>query len=235
MFDQTAGFVLSRINNQSLRVEVQNSLTGETSAMTWSPVSYKEQTLVLSMNISDPVKISQNAEYQDEVVVQVLDKEMLTSRDKKFCISDDTELKKELKRQLKDDSPSRTLVASEKYVSATINSVAVVHMAINFFVAAGLMHLLSMMNSLQIMSFQTMLNVYFPANASLVSAFIIKILNVDLISPEIVNELLFDFTRDYQLIEESTPSILLPSIQEMGFETLNPILNLQGLFLIFVI
>ena len=83
-----------------------------------------------------------------------------------------------------------------------------------------------------------MLNVTFPANASFFSSMIITVLNVDLISPEFINEKLFDFTPYYGLMEgfnSSNPSILLPTIQEMGFETFNPILNLQGLFLIFMV
>jgi hypothetical protein len=74
-----------------------------------------------------------------------------------------------------------------------------------------------------------MVNVSFPANASFLSSLIIEILNVDLISPDFINDKIFDFTPYYDLIEQfnsSSPSILLPTIQEMGFETFNPILNL---------
>jgi hypothetical protein len=88
-----------------------------------------------------------------------------------------------------------------------------------------------------------MMNLDYPANAEFFANTIISILNVDVLSPEYINQALFNFTSDESLMQllndpNSTYSylnILIPTIQEMGFESYNAILNLQGLFVVFIL
>jgi len=89
-----------------------------------------------------------------------------------------------------------------------------------------------------------MLNLSFPANAQFFAFSILRIVNVDILDPDLINPILgLNFERDEEMISvwEQVMSInplysnyLTPSIQEMGFETFNPILNLGGLFFIFL-
>ena len=125
-----------------------------------------------------------------------------------------------------------------------MNSVAASQIVLNFFLSAGLMHFFDMLNALQVMCFMTMINQRFPANAQLFVNTIIGILNVDILNPDFLNDMLFNFDRDQQLMEilkdeKNTTyadlNILIPSLTEMGFETYNVILNLQGLFMVFIL
>ena len=123
---------------------------------------------------------------------------------------------------MKDDVASRTLVASEGVITTGMNSVAASQMILNFFLSAGLMHFFNMLNALQIMCFMTMINQRFPANAQFFVNTIIGILNVDILSPDFLNNLLFKFKRDMNLMAILTDeknntfaylNILIPSIE----------------------
>ena len=83
----------------------------------------------------------------------------------------------------------------------------------NFFISASLVHVIGMFHSLQIMCFQTMMNLQYPANAQVFSAAVINILNVDILDPSLINDLLFDFKANI-LIMDTIPddSILIGPI-----------------------
>jgi hypothetical protein len=66
---------------------------------------------------------------------------------------------------------------------------------------------------------------------------------VDVLSPDLITDAFFDFKRDERLMEVlnepnsnySEHNILIPAIQEMGFNSFNAIKNLQGLINVFLI
>ena len=122
---------------------------------------------------------------------------------------------------MKDDVASKTLAASEGVITTGMNSVAASQFVMNFFLSAGLMHFFDMLNALQIMCFMTMINQQFPANAQFFVNTIIGVLNVDILSPDYLNDVLFNFERDHKLMEILTDennvtyadlNILIPSI-----------------------
>ena len=102
---------------------------------------------------------------------------------------------------MKDDVASKTLAGSAEGIRIGMNSVAVLNIVINYFVSASLMHLFDMMNALQIMCFMTMINQRFPANAQVFVQTVISILNVDILSPDLINDRLFNFQYDETLME----------------------------------
>ena len=69
MFDETVGFVLKRINNESLKVEAVQNKTKKLLEMNWKPVSFKLDKLLISLNFTNPLEISQVAESPDKVVI----------------------------------------------------------------------------------------------------------------------------------------------------------------------
>ena len=95
------------------------------------------------------------------------------------------------------------------------------------------MRFMDMMNALQIMCFMTMINQRFPANAQFFVNTLINILNVDILSPDLINNWLFNFKYDHTLVQilndhrnKGQHNFIIPPIEEMGFETYNSILNL---------
>ena len=82
-----------------------------------------------------------------------------------------------------------------------MNTIAGVQLVLNIFLSAGFAYFLEMLNSLQIMSFQTMMNLSYPANAAFCANTIVSILNVDVLSPDMINNALFNFTSDESLME----------------------------------
>ena len=55
MFDETIGFVLDRINNESVRIEVIQTETGKNLDMKWSPVWFELETLKLNLTLANPL------------------------------------------------------------------------------------------------------------------------------------------------------------------------------------
>ena len=70
-------------------------------------------------------------------------------------------------------------------------------------------------------------------------ATVVTILNFEVLSPEITTELIWDTSTDYDYVDSliltGEKTVLSSQIQEVGFETFNPILNVGGLFVMFVI
>ena len=87
-----------------------------------------------------------------------------------------------------------------------------------------------------------MMNLSYPSNASFFANAIISVLNVDVLSPDILNNWLFNFESDNRLMDilnepnsnYTDKNILIPTIKEMGFNSYNVVLNLQGLFMVFI-
>jgi hypothetical protein len=96
-------------------------------------------------------------------------------------------------------------------------------------------------NTLQIVCFQTMMTLEYPANAQLVANKLISILNADVLNPEIITDVMFDFTSEDQLADEvNSNSTLYPydivaQIRDMDFESFNPIKNIGGIFSVFCV
>ena len=105
---------------------------------------------------------------------------------------------------------------------------------LNILLAATLQRLFGMINVLQIIVFHTLISIEFPQNVMVVNQVIIQILNVDLLDPSHVHHFIgLDFTAEYDLADNiNTQHILTNQFKEMGFETLNPMLNLGGIFVL---
>ena len=69
MFDETVGFVLKRINNESMKVEVVQAETNKLLEINWKPVSFELDKLLISLNFTNPLEVSQVAESPDKVVI----------------------------------------------------------------------------------------------------------------------------------------------------------------------
>lgn len=65
--------------------------------------------------------------------------------------------------------------------------------AIYFIISFSISQILGMFHPLQIMVFETMLNVKYPANATYLSTFISKFVNLDILDPDFLGEILFDY------------------------------------------
>ena len=61
-----------------------------------------------------------------------------------------------------------------------------------------------------------------------------RIVNFDLINSEWITRLLFNFDKEEELVNRITQSnhrtILSENLQEMEYETFNPVLNVGGIF-----
>ena len=68
MFDETIGFVLDRINNESVRIEVIQTETGKNLDMKWSPLWFELDTLKINLTFANPLEVSQSALKPDKVV-----------------------------------------------------------------------------------------------------------------------------------------------------------------------
>lgn len=106
-------------------------------------------------------------------------------------------------------------------------------------VSAGLSTFLNMIGALNIVCFQLMLNLDYPANVQLIMGNILKLLQADVIDPVWLDGSVFDYSSDERYVEyamdQNHPMFLKKQIYDCGFETYNPVLNLGGLYGIFVL
>ena len=85
-----------------------------------------------------------------------------------------------------------------------------------------------------------MLMLQFPANANLLTNAVSIIINLDLLDPDFLSNLILNFSienailenPEYEVTEENEEVILIAQIQNQGYETYHPILNLGGIFVI---
>ena len=74
---------------------------------------------------------------------------------------------------------------------------------LNWLVFLALAHFICMFNSLQIIVFQTMMNLEYPGNAQMLAYAIIQVINIEILSPELIYNLLgLDFEGDEAIMEE---------------------------------
>ena len=85
------------------------------------------------------------------------------------------------------------LAKNKQVITDSMNTVMATQATMNFFLSASLVHVLGMFHSLQVMCFQTMMNLQYPSNAQLFVTAIISILNVDILNPDWINDYIFEF------------------------------------------
>ena len=73
----------------------------------------------------------------------------------------------------------------------------------NIFIAGALQYLMGAFEFLQIVVFSSLIIIQFPANSQFVLMQIKEIINADVIDPELTTDLLFDFQRDYQVVDRT--------------------------------
>lgn len=66
----------------------------------------------------------------------------------------------------------------------------------NLMLSASLSYVIGTFNILQIICFQTMMNLHYPGNAQFMANQIITILNVDILDPSLVFDLFFNFESE---------------------------------------
>lgn len=95
-----------------------------------------------------------------------------------------------------------------------------------------------MLSALNVVCFQLMLNLDYPANVQMIMGTILNLLNADVIDPDWSTALVYDFAPDTKYVEYAFQvdhkMFLTKQIYDTGFETYNPVLNLGGLY-IFII
>lgn len=87
-----------------------------------------------------------------------------------------------------------------------------------------------------------MMNLNYPPNAAFMANQIISILNADILDPSFIfNAVNLNFTGDQDLVnlidakDNYKGYNIINQIKDMEFETFNPILNVGGLFVVFMV
>lgn len=84
-----------------------------------------------------------------------------------------------------------------------------------------------------------MCNLSYPANVQFVMSILFRMLNAEVIDPDWSTALMYNFDFDINYVEyaidQNHPMLLSKSIYDVGFETYNPILNLGGLYIFYLL
>lgn len=74
-------------------------------------------------------------------------------------------------------------------------------MLLNLVMSSSMAILVGALHVLQVISFQTMMNLKYPGNAQFVSTIIISFLNADLLDPQLIFDMFFNFGGEMGLIQ----------------------------------
>ena len=204
--------------------------------MDWLPIDFENGVLRLQLNFSQPLEVSPLSQKQkDEVRIQIANHSPFKFRNRPIEINSTTE-------RCSVEVPKQILAADRNFMGLVLRTSKFVLLTsitssfiLNMFLAASLQQMFGMMNVLQVIVFHTLLSIEFPQNAMLANQMIIQILNVDLLNPNLVHSALgLDFAPEYAFVEHNqrASEIITPQFEEMELETLNPILNLGGIFVV---
>jgi|APSaa5957512535_1039671.scaffolds.fasta_scaffold557627_1 hypothetical protein len=91
---------------------------------------------------------------------------------------------------MKNEIATDVLESASYTLDETMNSVLYAQALFEVVVAVSLAHILNMFHPLQIMVFQSMLSLQYPANAIFLTYSVSKIINLDILDPELLSELL---------------------------------------------
>jgi len=159
MVDTDQGFDLSQVNNKTLEVSLTKSTDGSPIDLVWEPVSFIDTSLVLQLNFTNPIEVSQSEEKDllEITIPKVDDSEMFVPLSSKkfgaYFYLEERTLQKGVRKQLKDDSLSNLMKSNQDTVSGTMNGMIAGQVFMNFFISASLVQVIGMLNSLQIMCF----------------------------------------------------------------------------------
>lgn len=119
-----------------------------------------------------------------------------------------------------------------------MNAVALTQIVLNVFISASLSMFFSLIGTLNIICFQLMIKLDYPGNVQLIMGTILRLLNAELLDPTLLDQVVFDFSTDVLYVEAAIVKVqkmfLSQQIYDVGFETYNPVLNLGGLYFIFL-
>lgn len=120
-----------------------------------------------------------------------------------------------------------------------MNAVAITQISLNFLISASMSMFFNMIGTLNVICFQLMLNLNYPGNVQMVMGTILGLLNAEMIDPNLLNHMVFNYDPDVLYVESAfvfeKTMFLNKQIYDVGFETYNPVLNLGGLYFIFLL
>ena len=86
------------------------------------------------------------------------------------------------------------------------------------------------------------MNLKYPGNAQFLALQIITILNIDVLDPNLIYDLVgFDFSYEDDLMKQTEEDVsakdyaIITQVQDMDFQSFNPIMNIGGLFVVILI
>lgn len=189
-------------------------MQGGDQVFNWTVVSFSDSKLTLKLNFEDPLTISNSEDSeQDYFIFKVHDANIFRgiSGNQTVYLGNQNRLAiSRVSKQLKNDTTSQMLLNNAETVKDGMNTVLIIQFIMNMVLSTALNMLLGIFNVLQILCFQTMMNLRYPANAQFLVGKIINILNMEILDPHIVYNLLYDFKSDEDLaLKTSTDSSLI--------------------------
>lgn len=91
------------------------------------------------------------------------------------------------------DLATDILVGAADTLDSSSNVVLGSHVVLNFFVTVSLSYILNMFHPLQIMAFESMLAISYPANAIFLATAVSKIINMDVLEPNLFSKYIIGF------------------------------------------
>jgi hypothetical protein len=184
---------LAKINDEALElVGINSTNTQETFEVKWKPVKLHRDRLEIQVQFDNPLMISQgfvDSGKYDRVQVNILDPFLFRGISFGEGIGfvennvSTTFSQGPIMRQFGNDAISQYIKQNSQEIGNSIKNIVLANTIITFIVALGLSLFLSMLHVVQVVIFQFMINVVYPANALYFAKLFSEILNIDIIEP----------------------------------------------------
>lgn len=244
MRDSADGVNISHINATVLNVTLalnreQLALSKEPADklqnLTWNATLFLGSQLVIQCSFDSPLLIGQS-KHLDFIKVEVLDKTFFRDKTGTRQLSNSSiHMSKNMPKQLLNDVPSEILRIRKETIQNSLDAAAVTTILMNLLFSLGISTFLEMINSLQIISYQQILDLEYPANLEYLTGVIVRVLNAKIIAPDWSSSLAIDSSYVETSRAEGHETFLTDSLYTTGFETFSPVSNIGGLFIFLAI
>lgn len=188
MIDKDRGFNMLELYNETILINVYDSLTLQPHNLTWNATDFKDRALFFKVSFEKPLSVSKNlvqTNRRDIINVQINKSDIFTSRENPANRLNKEDLSRNatVSKQLINEGfslifPSRLSLLEDSQEGITFST-----FGINFLIAASLSGVMQAFNVMQLFAYLTLMNLEYPANAQMFSKANLKFVSLDIIDP----------------------------------------------------
>ena len=198
--------------------------------LSWTVVSFSNNTLVIQINFEDLQQISSDLEGYDLLNIVINSTDLFSSETGLMLDSMFLNFTKKIPRQLRNGDESSSLEIAAEVGKQTAFSVLAVQLFTNIFISGSLSFLLGSLGAFQLITHLPIMNILVPSNAMEYFKHVVPIVTFDILSAfDQYNDFLSNMSSRELDFEEEEKLNISDQIQELGYDTHNVYVGIGSL------